>query len=429
MARPREFDESHALDAAMQCFWRRGYEATSLRDLMRAMGLTAPSLYNSFGDKQKLFVRTLERYLDHTTRDRLRRLEQTLPPRRALECFFAEIIEHSLKDKERKGCFLVNSALEIAPHDVRCRAMIAAQFTGIEAFFRRCVAAAQRDGTASKRRGAAVSLSPARHTGHGANQSRAENSRRAGEASLGFTWQAATKQEAQAMIDLYYWTTPNGHKITIFLEEAGLSYRIVPVNISKGEQFRPEFLAISPNNRMPAIVDQKPKDGGKPISVFESGAILLYLSEKTGKYIPEGQRNRVEVIEWLFWQMGGLGPMAGQNHHFAHYAPEKIPYAIERYVKETNRLYGVLNKRLANREFVAGRYSIADMAIYPWIVPYERQGQKLDEFPDLKRWFLAVGERPAVHRAYARAKEINTQPTVSEESKKILFGQTAAVAR
>jgi GST-like protein len=231
------------------------------------------------------------------------------------------------------------------------------------------------------------------------------------------------------MIDLYYWTTPNGHKITIFLEEAGLSYRIVPVNISKGEQFRPEFLAISPNNRMPAIVDQKPKDGGKPISVFESGAILLYLSEKTGKYIPEGQRNRVEVIEWLFWQMGGLGPMAGQNHHFAHYAPEKIPYAFERYVKETNRLYGVLNKRLANREFVAGRYSIADMAIYPWIVPYERQGQKLDEFPDLKRWFLAVGERPAVHRAYARAKEINTQPTVSEESKKILFGQTAAVAR
>jgi GST-like protein len=231
------------------------------------------------------------------------------------------------------------------------------------------------------------------------------------------------------MIDLYYWTTPNGHKITIFLEEAGLSYRIVPVNISRGEQFRPEFLAISPNNRMPAIVDQKPKDGGKPISVFESGAILLYLVEKTGKYIPEGLRSRVEVIEWLFWQMGGLGPMAGQNHHFAHYAPEKIPYAIERYVKETNRLYGVLNKRLANREFVAGRYSIADMAIYPWIVPYERQGQKLDEFLDLKRWFLAVGERPAVKRAYARAKEINTQPTVSEESKKILFGQTAAVAR
>jgi GSH-dependent disulfide-bond oxidoreductase len=231
------------------------------------------------------------------------------------------------------------------------------------------------------------------------------------------------------MIDLYYWTTPNGHKITIFLEEAELPYRIVPVNISKGEQFKPEFLAISPNNRMPAIVDHKPKDSRTPVSVFESGAILVYLAEKIGKYLPAGFRERTEVLEWLFWQMGGLGPMAGQNHHFAHYAPEKIPYAIDRYVKETNRLYGVLNKRLAKRDFVAGRYSIADMAIYPWIVPYERQGQKLEEFPDLKRWFHAMDERPAVKRAYARAKEINTQPTVSDESKKILFGQTAAVAR
>ncbi len=231
------------------------------------------------------------------------------------------------------------------------------------------------------------------------------------------------------MIDLYYWTTPNGHKITIFLEEAELPYRIVPVNISKGEQFKPEFLAISPNNRIPAIVDHKPKDVRAPVSVFESGAILGYLAEKLGRYLPNSFRERVEVLEWLFWQMGGLGPMAGQNHHFAHYAPEKIPYAIDRYVKETNRLYGVLNKRLANREFVAGRYSIADMAIYPWIVPYERQGQNLDEFPDLMRWFNAMRDRPAVKSAYARAKEINTQPTVSEESKKILFGQTAAVAR
>jgi GST-like protein len=231
------------------------------------------------------------------------------------------------------------------------------------------------------------------------------------------------------MIDLYYWTTPNGHKITIFLEEAGLPYRIVPVNISKGDQFKPEFLAISPNNRMPAIVDNDPKDSRAPVSVFESGAILVYLAEKTGKYLPNAFRERVEVMEWLFWQMGGLGPMAGQNHHFAHYAPEKIPYPIERYVKETNRLYGVLNKRLANREFVGGRYSIADMAIYPWIVPHERQGQNLGEFPDLKRWFTAMGDRAAVKRAYALAKEINTQPTVSEESKKVLFGQTAAVAR
>jgi GSH-dependent disulfide-bond oxidoreductase len=231
------------------------------------------------------------------------------------------------------------------------------------------------------------------------------------------------------MIDLYYWTTPNGHKITIFLEETALPYRIVPVNISKGDQFKPEFLAISPNNRMPAIVDLNPKDSRAPVSVFESGAILVYLAEKIGKYLPNAFRERVEVMEWLFWQMGGLGPMAGQNHHFAHYAPEQIPYAIERYVKETNRLYGVLNKRLANREFVAGRYSIADMAIYPWIVPHERQGQNLKEFPDLKRWFEAMGNRTAVKRAYALAKEINTQPTVSEESKKVLFGQTATVSR
>jgi GST-like protein len=229
------------------------------------------------------------------------------------------------------------------------------------------------------------------------------------------------------MIDLYYWTTPNGHKITIFLEETGIPYRIVPVNISKGDQFKPDFLAIAPNNRMPAIVDHAPKDGGKPISVFESGAILLYLADKTGKYMPESLRNRIEVTEWLFWQMGGLGPMAGQNHHFAQYSSEKIPYASDRYIKETNRLYGVLDKRLEGNEFVAGRYSIADMAIYPWIVPYERQSQKLEDFPHLKRWFEAIRERPAIKRAYDRAKEINTAPTVSEESKKILFGQTAAL--
>ena len=228
------------------------------------------------------------------------------------------------------------------------------------------------------------------------------------------------------MIDLYYWTTPNGHKVTMFLEEVGLPYRIIPVNIGKGEQFDPAFLAIAPNNRIPAIVDQAPTGGGAPISIFESGAILLYLAEKTGKLIPADARGRAEVTQWLFWQMGGLGPMAGQNHHFAGYAPEKIPYAIERYTKETNRLYGVLNKRLANRPFVAGEYSIADLASYPWIVPYERQGQKLEDFPHLQRWFEAIRERPATARAYDKAKAINPQPTVmSEESKKILFGQTA----
>ena len=208
------------------------------------------------------------------------------------------------------------------------------------------------------------------------------------------------------MIDLYYWTTPNGHKITLFLEEAGLPYRIVPVNIGAGEQFRPEFLAISPNNRIPAIVDHAPADGGPPLPVFESGAILLYLAEKTGRFLPPGPRGRVEALEWLFWQVGGLGPMAGQNHHFGTFAPEKIPYAIERYVKETARLYGVLDRRLAGREFVADTYSIADMAIYPWIVPYERQQQNLEDFPNLKRWFAAIQARPAVIRAYDQAAAV-----------------------
>jgi GST-like protein len=240
----------------------------------------------------------------------------------------------------------------------------------------------------------------------------------------------AQQFDGATMIDLHYWTTPNGHKITIFLEEAGLRYRIVPINISKGEQFSPEFLRISPNNRIPAIVDNEPAAGSRPVSVFETGAILQYLAEKTGKFLMKDLHGRVEVMQWLFWQMGGLGPMAGQNHHFGQYAPEKIPYAIERYVKETNRLYGVLDKRLADREFVAGEYSIADIASYPWVVPFERQGQKLEDFPNLKRWFEEIRSRPAVVRAYELAKTINVQPTVSTDSKSILFGQTAAtVAR
>ena len=230
------------------------------------------------------------------------------------------------------------------------------------------------------------------------------------------------------MIDLYYWTTPNGHKITIFLEETGLPYKIIPVNIGRGDQFRPEFLAISPNNRIPAIVDHAPTGGGAPVSVFESGAILQYLAEKTGKLLPSDLRGRYEVIQWLFWQMGGLGPMAGQNHHFSQYAPEKIRYAIDRYVKETNRLYGVLDRRLADRAFIAGDYSIADIAAYPWIVPYQRQGQSLEDFPRVKRWFEAIRNRPATVRAYDKAKQINTQPVVTEESRRILFGQTASAA-
>ena len=231
------------------------------------------------------------------------------------------------------------------------------------------------------------------------------------------------------MIDLYYWTTPNGHKITIFLEETALPYRVKPIHIGHGEQFQPEFLAIAPNNRIPAIVDTDPGDGGGPISVFESGAILVYLAAKTGRFLPQETRAWVDVLQWLMWQMAGLGPMAGQNHHFVQYAPERIPYAMDRYVKETGRLYGVLNKRLADREFIAGDYSIADMACYPWVVPHTRQQQNLDDFPHLERWFETIRARPAVVRAYELAKQVNVKPTVDEAAKKVLFGQDAATVK
>jgi GST-like protein len=227
------------------------------------------------------------------------------------------------------------------------------------------------------------------------------------------------------LIELYYWTTPNGHKITIFLEECGAAYQIIPVNISTGEQFSEDFLKIAPNNRIPAIRDTAPADGKAPITIFESGAILEYLAEKEQKFLPADMRGKYEVLQWLTWQMAGLGPMAGQNHHFVQYAPERIPYAMQRYINETNRLYGVLNKRLADREYIAGDYSIADMASYPWIVPHERQRQRLEDFPRLKRWFDSMAARPAVQRAYALAKDINTNPTVTQESHAILFGQTA----
>lgn len=221
------------------------------------------------------------------------------------------------------------------------------------------------------------------------------------------------------MITLYYWPTPNGHKITMFLEETGISYEIKPVNINTGDQFKPEYL-------MSAIIDHAPTDGDVPISVFESGAILLYLAEKMGRFLPTDARQRLRVIEWLFWQVGGLGPMAGQNHHFALYAPEKIPYAIDRYRNETNRLYGVLDHQLADRHFIAGdAYTIADIATYPWIVPH-KQGQKLEDFPNLKRWHEVVAGRPATVRAYEKGKPWMSRPAVTEEGKKILFGQTAA---
>jgi GST-like protein len=227
------------------------------------------------------------------------------------------------------------------------------------------------------------------------------------------------------MIDLHYWPTPNGHKITIFLEETGLAYRIKPVDITKGDQFKPEFLAISPNNRMPAIVDRAPEDGGAPVGLFESGAILVYLAEKIGRLLPADVHGRARTLQWLFWQVGGLGPMAGQNHHFAKYAPAKIPYAIERYRNETGRLYAVMDRQLAKTPYLAGEYSIADIASYPWIVPHEDQGQDLHDFPHLKRWFEAIRSRPAVIRAYAAGAPYERRRLdFTALEREILFGET-----
>ena len=227
-------------------------------------------------------------------------------------------------------------------------------------------------------------------------------------------------------IELYYWPTPNGWKITIMLEELGVPYEVKYVNIGKGEQFEPSFLEIAPNNRMPAIVDPEGPNG-KPISIFESGAILQYLGRKFGKFYPTDERIKVDVEQWLFWQVGGLGPMAGQAHHFRQYAPEKLPYAVDRYTNEVNRLYGVMNKRLADREFLAGDYSIADMAAIGWVKPFRNQGQDLDDFPNLKRWFDAILARPAVERALLVGQERRNNLAEDKEAQKVLFGQRARV--
>ncbi|MEQ9744337.1 GSH-dependent disulfide bond oxidoreductase [Pectobacterium actinidiae] len=208
------------------------------------------------------------------------------------------------------------------------------------------------------------------------------------------------------MIDLYYAPTPNGHKITLFLEEANLPYQLHRVNISKGEQFKPEFLAISPNNKIPAIVDTQPAEGDTPISLFESGAILLYLAEKHGVLLSTSLRERTATLQWLFWQVAGFGPMLGQNHHFNHYAPQPVPYAIERYQQETQRLYRVLDKHLQDSPWLAGEnYSIADIATYPWVVSYARQRVDLDDYPAVKAWYTCISERPATQRAYQLAEQ------------------------
>jgi GST-like protein len=229
------------------------------------------------------------------------------------------------------------------------------------------------------------------------------------------------------MIDLYFSATPNGLKIKLFLEEAELAYRIVPVRLSRGEQHRPDYLAISPNGKIPAIVDNKPYGGGAPIAIFESGAILLYLAEKTGLFLPRDLRGRTEVLQWLFWQVGGLGPMAGQIGHFNVFAPEKVPYAIERYTRELHRLYGVLDRRLADREYIARDFSIADIASYPWIVPHAPHGQNLAEFPHLSRWFAMMADRPGVRATYDGVECVygGAKQPLSEEERRILFGKAA----
>tara|TARA_B110000211_G_C14044673_1_gene538351 strand:+ start:1144 stop:1827 length:684 start_codon:yes stop_codon:yes gene_type:complete len=226
------------------------------------------------------------------------------------------------------------------------------------------------------------------------------------------------------MIDLHYWPTPNGKKISILLEELDVPYKIQWVDMGKGEQFKPEFLDISPNNRIPAMVDHAPLDGGAPIRIFESGAILLYLAQKYGQFYSDDVRQQQEINQWLFWQMGGLGPMAGQAHHFRQYAPEQVPYGIERYTNECNRLYGVLNRRLADREFIAGEYSIADMACWPWVLLHERQGQDIAQFPHVKRWIDTIQARPAAAKGEHLGDERRTSIT-DEASRKVLFNQTA----
>jgi GSH-dependent disulfide-bond oxidoreductase len=225
------------------------------------------------------------------------------------------------------------------------------------------------------------------------------------------------------MIDLYSWPTPNGHKIHIMLEETGLPYRVHPVNIGAGDQFKPEFLKISPNNKMPAMIDSDGPDG-KPISMFESGAMLIYLASKSGKFLPEDMRERWSVLQWLMFQMGSVGPMLGQAHHFLVYAPEKIPYAMQRYAKEANRLYGVLDRRLAESKFIAcNEYSIADIAIMPWLRSYKNQGVEMEDYPDVKRWFDGIGARPAVQRGLAVLAELR-KPVMDDKAKEILFGAT-----
>ena len=230
------------------------------------------------------------------------------------------------------------------------------------------------------------------------------------------------------MLDLYVWPTPNAYKISIMLEEIGRPYRVIPVDIQRGDQFKPDFLKISPNNKMPALVDHD-APGGKPLALFESGAILIYLAETSGRFMPKDLRGRYDVIQWLMFQMGGIGPMLGQAHHFRQYAPEKLDYAVNRYTNEAKRLYGVVDRRLGEADFLAGGYSIADMAVFPWIRPYERQGQKLEDFPNLKRWFNAIDARPAVKKGLELLAEKRRTGPMDDKAKEVLFGSAQYAKR
>lgn len=230
------------------------------------------------------------------------------------------------------------------------------------------------------------------------------------------------------MIDVYTWPTPNGHKVHIMLEEVGLPYNVIPIDIGAGDQFKPEFLKISPNNRIPAIVDRDGPDG-EPIALFESGAILMYLAEKTGRLLPKETRARCDVIQWLMFQVGGIGPLLGQAHHFREYAPGKIPYAIERYTNEAGRLYGVMDRQLATREYLAGEYSIADIAIFPWLRSPASQGVNPGDYPNVKRWFDAVAARPAVRRGLEVLADRRRVGPMDEKAKEVLFGTTQYMRR
>ena len=403
----------------MERFWTAGYAATSVRDLGDAMGLGQASVYNAFGDKRALFTQCLDRYLDANMRARIACVEKTLPPRQAIESFLAEIVERSLEN--RLGCLLVNSALEVAPHDPDIADVVAARIGELEAFFRRCVIAGQRDGSISPdldaKDVARLLLTtarglPVRHSA--CSESPAENA----------SHPHGHEGERSKMIRFYFHPTPNPAKVALFLEEAGLPYEMLPVDTSKGEQHLPAFRAINPNGKVPAIVDTE-GPGGREARVFDSSAILLYLADKTGKFLGAPE-DRPELLSWLFFIASGLGPFSGQAVHFQFAAPEGLDYARNRYRREAERHYQVLEDHLAGRTFIVGdSYTIADMSAWGWIDRASRvlkgEGAPLAPYPNMKRWFAAIDARPAVARARSVGANHAFKQERDEEALRALF--------